>query len=484
MELIKLLEVLYLNAKNFLNKVCEEIKYRPVRNGIFEELEQHINEIKEENINKGMQEESAEEKAVLQMGDAEQIGKKLNKIHRPKLDWKLIILISILIGFGVLVTIIKTSSNSMFTISANITNAIRYILLGIVLSVGIYFFDYRKLKKHSILIYLIATVIMLLARIPGIGVRVNGIVYARLFMFSYPVATVTLSLYLIAFIGFIAGSKKDNIIKIQLFDKEHIINKNLIKIAILSIISLALMLINNSLSNMIILAVSYLVVSTIKIIKDKENCTRKLTFIYGMIFVLVLLGITFTFMNQSVRWYRVIGSLNPEADPNGIGYVGMLQKETLQKAKIIGEVENMSISIDDSILNIESCYTFIYIIGKCGLLFGGIIALIVILTSIKLILNAKNIKEEYGKFLIIGLSLLFILQSFTTVLMNINVGIQSNVNLPFVTYGGVYFIVNIVNMAIILSVYRRKNVYVFEDEVKENKNLKIGKWVVSVEKSN
>ena len=47
--------------------------------------------------------------------------------------------------------------------------------------------------------------------------------------------------------------------------------------------------------------------------------------------------------------------------------------------------------------------------------------------------------------------------------MNINMGIQSNVNLPFVTYGGVYFIVNIVNMAIIFSVYRRKDVYMFED---------------------
>ena len=67
--------------------------------------------------------------------------------------------------------------------------------------------------------------------------------------------------------------------------------------------------------------------------------------------------------------------------------------------------------------------------------------------------------------MIIGLSLLFILQSFATVLMNINMGIQSNVNLPFVTYGGVYFIVNIVNMAIILSVYRRKDVFMFENEV-------------------
>ncbi len=33
---------------NFLNKVCQEIKYKPARRGIAEELELHIEDIKED----------------------------------------------------------------------------------------------------------------------------------------------------------------------------------------------------------------------------------------------------------------------------------------------------------------------------------------------------------------------------------------------------------------------------------------------------
>ena len=43
----------YLDVKGFLNNVCQEIKYKPIRKGIADELENHIQEIKEEYIEKG-----------------------------------------------------------------------------------------------------------------------------------------------------------------------------------------------------------------------------------------------------------------------------------------------------------------------------------------------------------------------------------------------------------------------------------------------
>ena len=96
-----------MDIKNFLDKVCGEIKYRPVRKGISEELKSHIQEIKEEYTNKGIPENEAEEKAVSQMGVPEEIGRKLNKIHKPKLDWILLLMMAILMGFGVFVVILK-----------------------------------------------------------------------------------------------------------------------------------------------------------------------------------------------------------------------------------------------------------------------------------------------------------------------------------------------------------------------------------------
>ena len=67
-----------MDTKEFLNGVCKEIKYTPARKDIAEELETHIEEIKEEYLKSGVIENEAEEKAILQMGEAEEIGKKLN----------------------------------------------------------------------------------------------------------------------------------------------------------------------------------------------------------------------------------------------------------------------------------------------------------------------------------------------------------------------------------------------------------------------
>ena len=121
-----------MDIKGFLNTVCSEIKYEPVRASISEELKLHIEDIKEEYQFQGMEEKEAEEKAVSQMGAAEEIGKKLNKIHRPKLDWKLFIILIALLCAGFLVTFIRTNSMEnenyiirylMFTI---VRNSIRY----------------------------------------------------------------------------------------------------------------------------------------------------------------------------------------------------------------------------------------------------------------------------------------------------------------------------------------------------------------------
>lgn len=99
--------MLHLQIRDFLENVCEQIKYKPIRNEISEELKNHIEEHKETYMLEGLHEKEAEEKAIEQMGNAEEIGKRLNKIHRPKLDWKLLIIVITLLCFSFLVVITR-----------------------------------------------------------------------------------------------------------------------------------------------------------------------------------------------------------------------------------------------------------------------------------------------------------------------------------------------------------------------------------------
>jgi len=61
------------------------------------------------------------------MGEAQEIGKKLNKIHKPKFDWILTLLVAILIGFGFLITIIKEQKTQNYCLEQHII----YFILGI-----------------------------------------------------------------------------------------------------------------------------------------------------------------------------------------------------------------------------------------------------------------------------------------------------------------------------------------------------------------
>ena len=80
----------------------------------------------------------------------------------------------------------------------------------------------------------------------------------------------------------------------------------------------------------------------------------------------------------------------------------------------------------------------------------------IILFSCKLILDAVKIKDEYGKLLIIGISTMFILESVLNILMNFNLGIEADFSIPFISYGEINMIVNLMILGFLLSIYKRK----------------------------
>ena len=100
-----------------------------------------------------------------------------------------------------------------------------------------------------------------------------------------------------------------------------------------------------------------------------------------------------------------------------------------------------------------------------GIVVSSILVFIILLISAKLILDAKNIKDQYGKLLVIGMGTLYIVQSIASILINVNCMLQVSVNLPFVSYGGTYFIINAIEIGLVLSVYKRKDVIEYEEVI-------------------
>lgn len=78
---------MYKDKEQFLEEVLSYIKLPFDRNNIYEELNAHIEDSIEDFIEEGYSNKEATIRAVENMGNAEDVGRELNQIHKPLLGW-------------------------------------------------------------------------------------------------------------------------------------------------------------------------------------------------------------------------------------------------------------------------------------------------------------------------------------------------------------------------------------------------------------
>ena len=455
-----------MQINEFLQSVCEQIKYKPIRNTISEELKNHIEDKKEELISLGQNEQEAERNAVEQMGDAKIIGKELNEIHRPRLDWKLLIILLILLVFGFIVSYIITlneKTEMMKYMEQNVTEYITtnympkyiiYVIIGFAISIAVYFYDYKKLKSKPLILYGIATLVIIITLL--FGISINGVKFFRIGNHGIRANAIAIPLYIIAFIGFLEDINKENKLT-QIFKKKNIkINANILSVIALSIISLLMLTLIPSLSSTIILAITYLILATRKISNESKNKKKHILILWG---VPIILGIIFIFLEIIANpyfWNRFIAVYNPGEYKDGYGWIALNRKQVIDSAQKIGEAGNMSdaIYLFDGYSNNE----VISILAHFGWIPTIALIVAVVAFSIKLVINSFKIKEQYGSLLILGIGCMFIFQSLFNIMMNFNLISDGSFNLPFVTYGGENLVINMVCLALVFSTYRRKDI--------------------------
>lgn len=455
-----------MQINEFLNSVCEQIKYKPIRNTIAEELKDHIEDKKEELIEMGQNEEEAEKDAVEQMGDAEIIGKELNKVHRPRLDWKLLIILVVLLIFGFVISYIITENQHTEMmqymkegVSEYITTnyMIKYVcFVGLDFAIGviIYFCDYERIKNKPLILYIIATVVIILAFL--FGISVNGIKFLRIGNYSIRSNTIAIPLYILAFIGFLENINEENKLT-KLFKEKNIkINTNVLKLVVLSLISLLMLSLIPSSSSVIVLAITYLILATKKVVSESENKRKHLLMLWGIPIIVGTVVVLFEVLANPYVLDKFISVYNPEEYKETEGWRALNRKEIIESAQKFGEAGNMSdaIYLFDGFENNE----IISILAHFGWIPTVTLIIAVLAFSIKLVINSFKIKEKYGSLIILGIGCMFILQSIFNVLMNFNLLFDASFNLPFVTYGCCELVVNMMCLALIFAVYRKKDV--------------------------
>lgn len=269
------------------------------------------------------------------------------------------------------------------------------------------------------------------------------------------VSIIAVPLYIISFIGFIENINNESKIKIDYFEK-HNLNINLIKIIISSILSLIILFKVPSIALAFILGLVYLVISTVKLIQ--LNKKKQIVILWGIPILFVIL-IIFIIRSSNIGLFRVnriISSFVPEIDPNGSGWLGVNQNLIIDSANLYGKANNMSDGIQ--IFNEGTNYALVAVIANYGWIIGITMIATIITFNITLILDARKIKDRYGKLLIIGTACMFIFRSMFCILMNLNLGIKADFDIPFVSYGRLNLLIDVMCLSMVFSIYRRKDI--------------------------
>ena len=126
--------------------LAEQIRYKKALPMIEKELEDHMEDQKKDFLASGMTEKEAEAAAVMEMGDPVAVGVDMDRIHRPKMAWGLILLTGALYLAGMIFRYLLYDRSGL---GIYIANSWVYYVLAFVVMIGVCYVDYSRIGEKA-----------------------------------------------------------------------------------------------------------------------------------------------------------------------------------------------------------------------------------------------------------------------------------------------------------------------------------------------
>ncbi|OLR24483.1 FtsW/RodA/SpoVE family cell cycle protein [Bacillus cereus] len=409
-------------GERFLKEVTNHIKSKEAKDLVATELDFHLKQTKNMWVEKGLSEEVAEDKAVEQMGSPIKLGQELNKLHKPKVEWFLLILLVAAMGLGFLPVLVFGYTNDV------IINKVIFVILGVVTAIGMMLLDYRKLERMGWLFYIIGVVVLLMLYcFPNASMIGESLIQIG------PIAIDCLMAVPFFFLAW-ASFFNDSRLKI-------------IHLVVLYLFSLYLFLIVSTLSSIFI----YITMVFVMLWWSKLGKKTSL--------IITIVPICLFVIKVSVSWSsgyhldRLLGYLNPESDAGGAGFMYIRLKEVMSSAGWFGTSGDTKFIPAPDTDFVFASLTYYY-----GYWLALILVFVLSLFVARLIVISYKINDRYGKLLLVGGLTLFVFQFIYNVGMILGLLPLAAISLPFISYGLTPTVFHALIMGIVLSVYRRKGI--------------------------
>ena len=145
-----------MDLSEYIAVVTAQMRCKRARAMVAKELADHIADQKQAYVETGMDEASAELAAVRQMGDAVEVGREMDRIHRPRMDVKVLALVGIFSPAACFLQnmLVMAQGNGEWTLRGAAFTALP-VLLGVVLMTGILFVDYTWLCRRPLTVWIV-----------------------------------------------------------------------------------------------------------------------------------------------------------------------------------------------------------------------------------------------------------------------------------------------------------------------------------------
>jgi len=419
----------YRTVQDFLDRVCKQVRAKPMHAEIREELLSHIEERAELLMLEGNAEEPAVLEAVRQMGEPEEIGRSLHMAHRPQLDWKLLVLIGLLSIIG-LFGMLSVDYSETHEFTGLFAHKATFLGFGVIFLVLFYFLDYRKLKKYSGAIFFFTLCLMTYTLFRG--ATING---QTLFLDIGPImipmlGIVSCFLLLIALVGMKPVSQWG-------------IWEGTLNMLYRGVLPVVLYALSDSMVYLVIYLLGFLGITWVT--------SRNLKHFFSLMFLpFTSLAIVLLTKQQYLMW-RLERVMDREGDG---GYVMRVTSDAISSAGWFG---HGFAAPNPGIPYVHSDSVFTYLIYCFGWLFGIALGIMILWFLARIWTISSVLQDTYAKNIVTAVIIVFSMRMLIPLFMGLGVIPAVSLDPPFISYGGTNQLIDLAVVGLILSIYRRKN---------------------------
>ena len=433
-----------MKAEEYLKTLTDQIRCKMAREAVRDELLCHIEDQKATFISEGMEQDEAEEAAVLEMGDPVETGNEMDRIHRPKMAWGMIALIAVLSIAGYVVQKL---------IEAKVVEAggydwlgpknLFFLIAGLVIMMVVCFLDYTRIGKYAREIIIAADVLIFVA-ITFFALMLNG---AANFIWIPVIGSITIDSLLLLTVPLYAG---------VLYAYRGQGYRAVVKGILWMIPQVWLALRIPRLTTAVTLALSFVFMLVIAVWRNWFRISRKKTLagiFAGTVIAPAMVGAYYWFFGASYQQERLRMILTRDPNESGAGYTVGIIRQLLGDSRIAGPG---NLSLEASQVPVFQEFVLSGVIAYYGILaavaFVGLL-LFLLVRFLKISLGQRN---QLGMLMGAGCSVLFLVEAAFYLLTNLGV-IYVGTFCPFLSYGGTGTIVTYIMLGLLLSIYRYQN---------------------------